>query len=168
MSLKRATRSRTTFAAMWTSEFLGVETRVVEVLGLVYGHLLLERLSVRQRERSKHSFTVWAVCKSGRPLWSRVTQSCACTLCLSRAHRGDVRQLRRNLGIKASTFTNMNRWIVHVISSLTAPLRLDGIWASTDHHVCLCARVHAEIWDVLLHVPPSGRRALCGRGDVPK
>ena len=48
-------------------------------------------------ERSKLSFSVWAVCKSGRPLCSRVTQSCACTLCLSRAHRGDVRQLRRNL-----------------------------------------------------------------------
>merc|ERR1711970_868068 len=97
------------------------------------GCLMLERLSVDYGKKSKISFTVWACPQVA----TAVVEPYNTVLCVhSLLEHTDVTMqvdnealydiCRRNLDIERPTYTNLNRLIAQVISSLTASLRLDG------------------------------------------
>jgi tubulin alpha len=97
------------------------------------GSLLLERLSVDYGRKSKLSFAVspspmvsTAVVEPYNSVLSThaLLEHTDCTFCLDNEALYDV--CRRNLGIERPTYTNLNRLIAQVISSLTASLRFDG------------------------------------------
>merc|ERR1712158_127841 len=97
------------------------------------GCLLLERLSVDYGKKSKLSFTVWACPQVA----TAVVEPYNTVLCVhSLLEHTDVTVMydnealydicRRNLHIERPTYTNLNRLLAQVISSLTASLRFDG------------------------------------------
>merc|ERR1712023_370275 len=97
------------------------------------GCLMLERLSVDYGKKSKLSFTVW----SCPQVATAVVEPYNTVLCVhSLLEHTDVTTMldnealydicRRNLDIERPTYTNLNRLISQVISSLTASLRFDG------------------------------------------
>ena len=97
------------------------------------GCLLPERLSVNYSNKSKISFTVW----SGPQVATDVVEPYSSVLCVhSLLEHTDVTKRRgnealydiclRNLDIERPTYTNLNRLLGQVISSLTASLRFDG------------------------------------------
>merc|ERR1712147_577171 len=97
------------------------------------GCLMLERLSVDYGKKSKLSFTVWACPQVA----TAVVEPYNTVLCVhSLLEHTDVTNMvdnealydicRRNLDIERPTYTNLNRLISQVISSLTASLRFDG------------------------------------------
>merc|ERR1712054_462946 len=97
------------------------------------GCLMLERLSVDYGKKSKISFTVW----SCPQVATAVVEPYNTVLCVhSLLEHTDVTKLvdnealydicRRNLDIERPTYTNLNRLIAQIISSLTASLRFDG------------------------------------------
>lgn len=97
------------------------------------GALLLERLSVDYGRKSKLSFAVspspqvsTAVVEPYNSVLSThaLLEHTDCTFCLDNEALYDV--CNRNLGIERPTYTNLNRLIAQVISSLTASLRFDG------------------------------------------
>ena len=97
------------------------------------GSLLLERLSVDYGRKSKLSFAVspspqvsTAVVEPYNSVLSThaLLEHTDCTFCLDNEALYDV--CRRNLDIERPTYTNLNRLIAQVISSLTASLRFDG------------------------------------------
>ena len=92
-----------------------------------------ERLSVDYGRKSKLSFAVspspqvsTAVVEPYNSVLSThaLLEHTDCTFCLDNEALYDV--CRRNLGIEAPTYTNLNRLIAQVISSLTSSLRFDG------------------------------------------
>merc|ERR1712132_17899 len=96
------------------------------------GCLMLERLSVDYGKKSKLSFTVW----SCPQVATAVVEPYNTVLCVhSLLEHTDVTNMvdnealydicRRNLDIERPTYTNLNRLIGQVISSLTASLRFD-------------------------------------------
>merc|ERR1711977_256706 len=97
------------------------------------GCLMLERLSVDYGKKSKLSFTVWACPQVA----TAVVEPYNTVLCVhSLLEHTDVTMqvdnealydiCRRNLDIERPTYTNLNRLIAQVTSSLTASLRFDG------------------------------------------
>merc|ERR1711972_1047414 len=97
------------------------------------GCLMLERLSVDYGKKSKISFTVWACPQVA----TAVVEPYNTVLCVhSLLEHTDVTIMydnealydicRRNLDIERPTYTNLNRLLAQVISSLTASLRFDG------------------------------------------
>merc|ERR1711915_840032 len=97
------------------------------------GCLMLERLSVDYGKKSKLSFTVWACPQVA----TAVVEPYNTVLCVhSLLEHTDVTIMydnealydicRRNLDIERPTYTNLNRLLAQVISSLTASLRFDG------------------------------------------
>ncbi|CAE8682043.1 unnamed protein product [Polarella glacialis] len=97
------------------------------------GCLLLERLSVDYGKKSKISFTVWA-CPQ---ISTAVVEAYNTVLCVhSLLEHTDVTIMydnealydicRRSLDIERPTYTNLNRMLAQIISSLTASLRFDG------------------------------------------
>merc|ERR1712194_899460 len=95
--------------------------------------LMLERLSVDYGKKSKLSFTVWACPQVA----TAVVEPYNTVLCVhSLLEHTDVTIMydnealydicRRNLDIERSTYTNLNRLLAQIISSLTASLRFDG------------------------------------------
>merc|ERR1719258_581691 len=97
------------------------------------GCLMLERLSVDYGKKSKISFTVWACPQVS----TAVVEPYNCVLSThSLLEHTDVSFMvdnealydicRRNLDIERPTYTNLNRLLAQVISSLTASLRFDG------------------------------------------
>ena len=93
------------------------------------GSLLLERLSVDYGCKSKLSFAVSPSAAVVEPYNSVLSthallEHTDCTFCLDNKALYDV--CRRNLDIERPTYTNLNRLIAQVISSLTASLRFDG------------------------------------------
>jgi len=95
--------------------------------------LLLERLSVDYGKKSKLSFTTWA-CPQ---ISTAVVEPYNTVLCVhSLLEHTDVTVMmdnealydisRRNLDIERPTYTNLNRLMAQIISSLTASLRFDG------------------------------------------
>merc|ERR1711907_805092 len=95
--------------------------------------LLLERLSVDYGKKSRLSFTVWACPQVA----TAVVEPYNTVLCVhSLLEHTDVTIMygdealydicRRNLDIERPTYTNLNRLIAQIISSLTASLRFDG------------------------------------------
>jgi len=97
------------------------------------GCLLLERLSVDYGKKSKLSFTVWACPQVA----TAVVEPYNTVLCVhSLLEHTDVTVMydnealydicRRNLDIERPTYTNLNRLLAQIISSLTASLRFDG------------------------------------------
>merc|ERR1711943_165634 len=97
------------------------------------GCLMLERLSVDYGKKSKISFTVW----SCPQISSACVEPYNTVLCVhSLLEHTDVTNqvynealydiCRRNLDIERPTYTNLNRLVAQVISSLTASLRFDG------------------------------------------
>jgi tubulin alpha len=101
--------------------------------GSGFGSLLLERLSVDYGRKSKLSFTVTPAPQVATAVvepYNHVLSSHSllehtdCTFCLDNEALYDV--CRRNLDIERPTYTNLNRLIAQVVSSLTASLRFDG------------------------------------------
>merc|ERR1712151_998363 len=97
------------------------------------GCLMLERLSVDYGKKTKCSFTVWACPQVA----TAVVEPYNTVLCVhSLLEHMDVTMqvdnealydiCRRNLDIERPTYTNLNRLIAQIISSLTASLRFDG------------------------------------------
>ncbi|CAK0842014.1 unnamed protein product [Prorocentrum cordatum] len=97
------------------------------------GCLMLERLSVDYGKKTKVSYTVWA-CPQ---IATAVVEPYNTVLCVHSLleHTGvtimyDNEALydicRRNLDIERPTYTNLNRLLAQIISSLTASLRFDG------------------------------------------
>merc|ERR1712227_25609 len=97
------------------------------------GCLMLERLSVDYGKKSKISFTVW----SCPQVSTAVVEPYNTVLCVhSLLEHPDVTNqvdnealydiCRRNLDIERPTYTNLNRLIAQIITSLTASLRFDG------------------------------------------
>merc|ERR1712238_149922 len=97
------------------------------------GCLLLERLSVDYGKKSKLSFTVWACPQVA----TAVVEPYNTVLCVhSLLEHTDVTIMmdnealydicRRNLDIERPTYTNLNRLLGQIVSSLTASLRFDG------------------------------------------
>ena len=95
--------------------------------------LMLERLSVDYGKKSKISFTVWA-CPQ---ISTAVVEPYNTVLAVhSLLEHTDVTIMydnealydicRRNLDIERPTYTNLNRLLAQIISSLTASLRFDG------------------------------------------
>jgi tubulin alpha len=95
--------------------------------------LMLERLSVDYGKKSKISFTVWACPQVA----TAVVEPYNTVLCVhSLLEHTDVTIMydnealydicRRNLDIERPTYTNLNRLLAQIISSLTASLRFDG------------------------------------------
>merc|ERR1711977_110266 len=94
---------------------------------------MLERLSVDYGKKTKISFTVWACPQVA----TAVVEPYNTVLCVhSLLEHTDVTMqvdnealydiCRRNLDIERPTYTNLNRLVAQVISSLTASLRFDG------------------------------------------
>merc|ERR1712226_242017 len=105
------------------------------------GSLLLERLSVDYGHKTKLSFAVapspkisTAVVEPYNSVLSThaLLEHTDCTLVLDNEALYDV--CARNLGITNPSYTNLNRLIAQVISSLTASLRFDGA-LNVDHGV---------------------------------
>ncbi|KAI0990593.1 hypothetical protein GJ496_003600 [Pomphorhynchus laevis] len=95
--------------------------------------LLLERLSVDYGKRSKLQFSVYpapqistsVVEPYNSVLFAHTTMEHSdCAFCLDNEAVYDV--CRRNLDIERPTYTNINRLIAQVISSITASLRFEG------------------------------------------
>jgi len=95
--------------------------------------LMLERLSLDYGNKSKLSFTVWACPQVA----TAVVEPYNTVLCVhSLLEHTDVTIMmdnealydicRRNLDIERPTYTNLNRLLGQIISSLTASLRFDG------------------------------------------
>merc|ERR1712110_583599 len=78
------------------------------------GCLMLERLSVDYGKKSKLSFTVWACPQVATAVVEPYDNEALYDIC------------RRNLDIERPTYTNLNRLLAQIISSLTASLRFDG------------------------------------------
>jgi len=97
------------------------------------GSLLLERLSVDYGRKSKLSFAIspspqvsTAVVEPYNSVLSThaLLEHTDCTFCLDNEALYDV--CRTNLNVERPTYTNLNRLIAQVISSLTASLRFEG------------------------------------------
>ncbi|KAL9139222.1 alpha tubulin [Amphidinium carterae] len=97
------------------------------------GCLILERLSVDYGKKTKVSFTVWCCPQVA----TAVVEPYNTVLCVhSLLEHTDVTIMydnealydicRRNLDIERPTYTNLNRLLGQIISSLTASLRFDG------------------------------------------
>lgn len=97
------------------------------------GALLLERLSVDYGRKSKLSFTIYPAPQVS----TAVVEPYNCVLSThSLLEHTDVSFMvdnealydicRRNLDIERPTYTNLNRLVAQIISSLTASLRFDG------------------------------------------
>merc|ERR1712159_681784 len=97
------------------------------------GCLMLERLSVDYGKKSKLSFTI----RSCPQVATAVVEPYNTVLCVhSLLEHTDVAVMidneavydicRRNLDIERPTYTNLNRLIAQITSSLTASLRFDG------------------------------------------
>jgi len=101
--------------------------------GSGFGSLLLERLSVDYGRKSKLSFAIspspqvsTAVVEPYNSVLSThaLLEHTECTFCLDNEALYDV--CKTGLGMERPTYTNLNRLIAQVISSLTASLRFDG------------------------------------------
>ena len=96
------------------------------------GSLLLERLSVDYGRKSKLTFTIYL----SPQVSTAVVEPYNCVLDALALEHSDVSFMvdnealydicRRNLDIERPTYTNLNRLVAQIISSLTASLRFDG------------------------------------------
>ncbi|GMK56991.1 hypothetical protein CspeluHIS016_0308310 [Cutaneotrichosporon spelunceum] len=101
--------------------------------GSGFGALLLERLSTDYGKKSKLEFSVYPAPKMStsvvEPYNSVLTthttlEHSDCSFMVDNEAIYDI--CRRNLGIASPSFTNLNRLIAQVVSSITASLRFDG------------------------------------------
>lgn len=101
--------------------------------GSGFASLLLERLSVDYGKKSKLDFVIWpspqvstAVVEPYNAVLSTHTllEHTDCTFMMDNEALYDI--CRRNLDVERPTYTNLNRLVAQVISSLTASLRFDG------------------------------------------
>jgi tubulin alpha len=97
------------------------------------GSLLLERLSVDYGKKSKLGFTVYpspqvstAVVEPYNSVLSTHALLEHTDICVVLDNEAIYDICRRSLNIERPTYTNLNRLIAQVISSLTASLRFDG------------------------------------------
>lgn len=101
--------------------------------GSGFGALLMERLSVEYGKKSKLEFSVYPAPQVSsvvvEPYNSVLTthttlEHSDCSFMVDNEAIYDI--CRRNLGIARPTYTNLNRIIAQVVSSITASLRFDG------------------------------------------
>jgi tubulin alpha len=98
------------------------------------GSLILERLSFDYGKKSKLNFTIYpspqvstAVVEPYNSVFSThsLLEYTNVAIILDNEAIYDI--CTRQLNIERPTYTNLNRFIAQVISSLTAPLRFDGV-----------------------------------------
>ncbi|ODN84645.1 tubulin alpha-1A chain [Cryptococcus amylolentus CBS 6039] len=101
--------------------------------GSGFGALLMERLSMDYGKKSKLEFSVYPAPKMStsvvEPYNSVLTthttlEHSDCSFMVDNEAIYDI--CRKNLGITSPSFTNLNRLIAQVVSSVTASLRFDG------------------------------------------
>ncbi|KAH8082582.1 Tubulin/FtsZ, GTPase domain-containing protein [Filobasidium floriforme] len=101
--------------------------------GSGFGSLLLERLSTDYGKKSKLEFSVYPAPKMStsvvEPYNSVLTthttlEHSDCSFMVDNEAIYDI--CRKNLGIQSPGYTNLNRLIAQVVSSITASLRFDG------------------------------------------
>lgn len=101
--------------------------------GSGFGALLMERLSVEYGKKSKLEFSVYPAPQVStvvvEPYNSILTthttlEHSDCSFMVDNEAIYDI--CKRNLGIARPTYTNLNRIIAQVVSSITASLRFDG------------------------------------------
>jgi len=101
--------------------------------GSGFGALLMERLSVDYGKRSKLEFAVYpapqvstAVVEPYNSILTTHTtlEHSDCAFMVDNEAIFDI--CRRNLGVERPTYTNLNRIIAQVVSSITASLRFEG------------------------------------------
>ena len=101
--------------------------------GSGFGALLLERLSADYGKKSKLEFSVYPAPKLGNSvvepynavLTTHTTlEHSDCSFMVDNEAIYDI--CKKNLGITSPSFTNLNRLIAQVVSSVTASLRFDG------------------------------------------
>ncbi|KAI9473176.1 alpha-tubulin [Coemansia sp. RSA 989] len=101
--------------------------------GSGFGALLLERLSVDYGKKSKLEFTVYpaprisnAVVEPYNSILTTHTtlEHADCSFMVDNEAIYDI--CHRNLGIERPTFSNLNRLIAQIVSSITASLRFEG------------------------------------------
>jgi tubulin alpha len=101
--------------------------------GSGFGSLLMERLSADYGKKSKLEFTVYpapqvstAVVEPYNSILTTHTtlEHSDCSFMVDNEAIYDI--CRRNLGIDRPTYTNLNRLIGQIVSSITASLRFDG------------------------------------------
>ncbi|KAJ1871790.1 alpha-tubulin [Coemansia sp. RSA 990] len=101
--------------------------------GSGFGALLLERLSVDYGKKSKLEFTVYpaprisnAVVEPYNSILTTHTtlEHADCSFMVDNEAIFDI--CHRNLGIERPTFSNLNRLIAQIVSSITASLRFEG------------------------------------------
>lgn len=101
--------------------------------GSGFGALLMERLSVEYGKKSKLEFSVYPAPQVStvvvEPYNSILTthttlEHSDCSFMVDNEAIYDI--CRRNLGISRPTYTNLNRIVAQVVSSITASLRFDG------------------------------------------
>jgi len=101
--------------------------------GSGFGSLLMERLSVDYGKKSKLEFCVYpspqvssAVVEPYNSILSTHTMLEHSDCCFNVDNEAMYDICRRNLDIPRPTFTNLNRLLAQIISSITASLRFDG------------------------------------------
>jgi len=101
--------------------------------GSGFGALLLERLSTDYGKKSKLEFAVYPAPRMSssvvEPYNSVLTthttlEHVDCSFMVDNEAIYDI--CRRNLGVNSPDFTNLNRLIAQVVSSITCSLRFDG------------------------------------------
>uniref|UniRef100_A0A8C2DM17 Tubulin alpha chain n=1 Tax=Cyprinus carpio TaxID=7962 RepID=A0A8C2DM17_CYPCA len=111
--------------------------------GSGFTSLLMERLSVDYGKKSKLEFSIYpapqvstAVVEPYNSILTTHTtlEHSDCAFMVDNEAIYDI--CRRNLDIERPTYTNLNRLIGQIVSSITASLRFDGalnVWARLDH-----------------------------------
>ena len=101
--------------------------------GSGFASLLMERLSVEYGKKSKLAFSIYPAPQVSTAivepynaiLYTHTTlEHCDCAFLVDNQAIYDI--ARRNLDIVRPTYTNLNRIIAQIISSITASLRFDG------------------------------------------
>jgi len=101
--------------------------------GSGFASLLMERLSVEYGKKSKLAFSVYPAPQVSTAivepynaiLYTHTTlEHCDCAFLVDNQAIYDI--ARKNLDITRPTYTNLNRLIAQIISSITASLRFDG------------------------------------------
>ena len=101
--------------------------------GSGFASLLMERLSVEYGKKSKLAFSIYPAPQVSTAivepynaiLYTHTTlEHCDCAFLVDNQAIYDI--ARRNLDISRPTYTNLNRIIAQIISSITASLRFDG------------------------------------------
>ncbi|KAJ6628843.1 tubulin alpha [Mycena sp. CBHHK59/15] len=92
--------------------------------GSGFGALLLERLSTDYGKKSKLEFCVYPAPQLSSSVVEPYNSHSDCSFMVDNEAIYDI--CKKNLGVVSPSFSNLNRLIAQVVSSITASLRFDG------------------------------------------